>query len=404
MPFRIAISGLQAAQTDLNVIGNNIANVNTTGFKQSRAEFQSVYSVSNVGNSGDSPGRGVNTARVAQQFTQGNINFTNNGLDLAISGQGFFVLDDNGSRVYSREGAFGMDRDGYVVNANNQRLITFGTDQSGIITSATGPLRIALSDITPEPTTAIDIGVNLDAADSPPTVGPFDPLNASSYNSSTAVNVYDSLGGQHIMQVYFVKAAAANTWNTYSTVDGAVVGGPSTLTFDTTGAVATPASGQIAVPAFTAVTGTDPMNVTLHVDRSTQFGSEFGVNSLTQDGYASGRFVGIDIDESGVIFARFSNGRSEVQGQVALANFANPQGLRALGENTWAETYTSGLELEGAPGTASLGLLQAGALEDSNVDLSEQLVRLIVAQRNFQANTQVISTANAVTQAVIGIR
>jgi flagellar hook protein FlgE len=404
MPFRIAISGLQAAQTELNVIGNNIANVNTSGFKQSRAEFQSVYAVSNSGGGSESPGRGVNTARIAQQFTQGNISFTNSDLDLAISGQGFFILDDNGGRVYSREGAFGMDRDGYVVNANGQRIITFGTDDSGIITSATGPLQIRLSDIEPAATTRADLGVNLDAAEAPPSIATFDPLDAASYNSSTAVNVYDSLGSQHIMQVYFIKAATPNTWNSYATVDGTVVNGPAPMAFDSAGSLTTPASGQIAIPPFTPPGGAAAMNVTLNVARATQFGSDFGVNSLTQDGYASGRFVGIDIDEEGVIFARFSNGRSEVQGQVALANFANPQGLRPLGENTWAETFSSGLELEGAPGTASLGLLQNGALEDSNVDLSEQLVRLIVAQRNFQANTQVISTANAVTQAVIGIR
>jgi flagellar hook protein FlgE len=405
MPFRVAISGLRAAQTDLNVIGNNIANVNTTGFKQSRSEFHDVYSASAVGGSGDvSPGRGVNTARVAQLFTQGNVSFTDRGLDLAISGQGFFILDDNGARVYARDGAFGLDREGFVVNSSGLRVVAFEADASGNVSGATQPLQITLSDIAPVATSDVDINLNLDASESPPPIAVFDPLDSDTYTSSTAVSIYDSLGTQHTMQVFFVKTAAPNTWDAYSVVDGVTVGGPDALTFSSTGALVAPAGGQITIPAFSAAPGADPMNITLNLLETTQFGSPFGVNALVQNGYASGRLSGLDIDEAGLIFARFTNGRSEIQGQLALANFANTQGLQSLGENTWAETFASGPPLEGAPGTASLGLIQSGALEDSNVDLSEQLVQLIIAQRNFQANTEVISAADAVQQAVINIR
>ncbi|MFT4585679.1 MAG: flagellar hook protein FlgE [Gammaproteobacteria bacterium] len=404
MPFRVAISGLRAAQTDLNVIGNNIANVNTTGFKGSRAEFQDVFAVTNTGGAGNSAGQGVNTARIVQQHTQGNISFTDNGLDLAISGQGFFILDDNGARAYSRDGTFGLDQDGFVVNANDQRMMAFTADSSGSITGALAPLQISTANTTPSATTQITLGTNLDSQSEAPLTAPFDPSDNSSFNNTTATTVFDSLGGSHLLQTYFVRAAAANTWDTYTQINGAAVSGPDPLTFSPAGGLLTPADGVITLPAFVGTPGTDPLNITIDLGQSTQFGAEFGVNQLTQDGFTTGRLTGLDIDTQGVVFARFTNGQSEVQGQVALGNFANPQGLQPLGNSNWAETNSAGNVLEGSPGSSSLGLLQSGALEDSNVDLSEQLVKLIIAQRNFQANTEVISAADTVTQAVLNIR
>ena len=404
MAFRVAISGLRAAQNDLNVIGNNIANVNTTGFKGSRAEFQDVFAVSNTGGSGNNVGQGVNTGRVAQQFAQGNISFTDNGLDLAVSGQGFFILDDGGSQVYSREGAFGLDRDGFVVNANDQTLRAFTVDAAGGITGALGPLQINTANTTPNATTQIIMGTNLDSQSTVPATAPFDPADNTSYNNSTATTIFDSLGGSHLMQIYFVKDAAPNTWDTYTLVNGTQVGGPDTLTFNTDGSLATPVGGAVTIPAFVAAPGTDPVNMVVDHAQSTQFGADFAVNQLSQDGYTTGNLAGLDIDSEGFIFARYTNGQSELQGQVALANFRNPQGLQPIGRNNWVQTFSSGAPLEGAPGAGSLGLVQSGALEDSNVDLSQELVNLIIAQRNFQANTEVISTADRVTQAVINIR
>jgi flagellar hook protein FlgE len=404
MPFEIAISGLRAAQTDLEVIGNNVANVNTTGFKGSRAEFHDVFTVAGPGSAGDGPGQGVSTARVAQQFSQGNITFTDNGLDLAISGDGFFILDDNGARVYSRDGAFGVDRDGYVVNSNNQQLNAYGANATGAITNVLGPLQISNANTAPNATTQISLGANLDSQASVPVTAVFDPADNTSFNNTTATTIFDSLGGSHLMQTYFVKTATANTWEAHAVVDGTSVAGPLSMAFDTTGALLTPAGGSFTIPAFTPAPGTAPLNLTLDVGESTQFGAPFGVTQLNQDGYTTGRLAGLDIDSEGVIFARYTNGQFQVQGQVALANFANVQGLQPLGNNNWSQTFASGDVLEGAPGTGNLGLLQSGALEDSNVDLSEQLVKLIIAQRNFQANTEVISTADSITQAVINIR
>ncbi len=404
MPFKTAISGLQAAQIDLNVIGNNVANSNTTGFKRSRAEFRDVYAVSNLGTSTNDAGRGVDTSRIAQQFDQGNITFTDNPLDLAVSGQGLFMLDDNGVRSYTRDGTFGLNRDGYIVDASDRRLVTYGVDASGNITGALGPLQLSQANNPPQASSAVDVGANFDANATPPAIAVFDPTDANSFNDTTAMSIFDSQGGSHLMQMYFIRDAAVNTWQMHSYVDGTAVAGPDTLVFDGAGLLTTPASGSFTLPAFTPTPGVNPINLTVSVGTSTMFGAPFGVSLLTQDGYTTGRLAGLDIDSEGIVLARFPNGQSEVQGQVALANFPNQQGLQSMGDNAWAATFSAGLVLEGKPGTSSLGLIQGGALEDSNVDLSEELVGLIIAQRNFQANTEVISTADAIIQAVMNIR
>lgn len=404
MPFKIAVSGIRASQTDLSVIGNNVANVGTTGFKGSRTEFQDVYALSNLGVADNSPGKGVNVSRVAQQFTQGNITFTDNSLDLAISGAGFFQVDDNGSTLYTRDGSFAVDRDGFVVNASGQKLKIFGADDQGNILGSTESFRVDTANIAPSATGTVEFGLNLDAQDTVPPVAPFDPLDPDTFNNSTSATVYDSLGGSHLVQTYYVKTATANEWDTYTYVDGAAAAGPQSLIFDTTGNIDTVATGNpLTVPAF-PIAGADDLNLQLDYGNSTQFGDPFGVNAITQDGFPTGRLASLDVDPQGVIFARFTNGQSLVQGQVALATFANPQGLQPVGGNAWQATFAAGEPLEGTPGSSTLGLVQSGALEDSNVDLSSELVKLIIAQRNFQANTEVISTADAVTQSIINIR
>lgn len=404
MPFDTAISGLQAAQTDLNVIGNNISNSATTGFKRSRAEFQDVFAVSASGVAEDVAGRGVNVSKISQQFSQGNISFTDNALDLAVSGQGFFILDNSGERAYTRDGAFGTDRDGFVVNGNGERLQAFGVDSAGAITGSLQDLQLSQANNPPQATAAVGVTANLDSAATPPAIAVFDPLDPATYNDTTALNVFDSQGGSHLMQLYFTRDAAVNTWQARTYVDGVAVSGPDPLVFDGAGILTTPASGDLVIPAFTPTPGVSPMNVTLSVGDTTMFGAPFGVSELSQDGFTTGRLASIDIDRDGIVQARFTNGQVNVQGQVALANFANPQGLRPLGQNNWAGAFAAGEAIEGTPGSSSLGLIQGGALEDSNVDLSEELVGLIIAQRNFQANTEVISTADSITQAVINIR
>ena len=407
MAFNTAISGLNAATTELNAIGNNIANSSTTGFKSSRTEFSDVYPVSNFGVGSNTVGAGVKVDAVSQQFTQGNVNFTNNALDLAINGDGFFRLSDNGAIVYSRAGAFGLDSTGYISNNNNLRLTGYQADATGNITGALGELQVSLADLAPRATTAMDFGVNLDAT-AAILVPAFDPSNPATYNNATSATVYDSLGSTHLATTYYRKTAA-NTWDAYLYVDGVLRDGPDSLGFSNVGALAT--VNGVAVPpsiltsaAFAPGGGAANMTLALDYGQSTQFGSGFGVNFLTQDGYTTGRLAGLEIDSVGVLSARYTNGQSLAQGQVVLSNFTNTQGLKPQGDTTWAETSVSGVPLTGAPGTASLGLMQSGALEGSNVNLTEQLVAMITAQRNFQANAQVISTEDAITQTIINIR
>ena len=402
MSFQSAISGMRAASTDLSTIGNNVANANTTAFKASRAEFADVLASTSSGVAATATGQGVNTAKVAQQFTQGTITFTDNGLDLAISGNGFFIVDAQGEQLYSRDGSFGLDREGYMVNGNGQRLKAFTADNTGGVSGALGTLRVTAANTAPKATTNVSFGANLDSQDTPPLVTPFDANNNATFNSTTATTVYDSLGGSHLLQLYFVNTGSG-TWDTNSQIDGASVGPANPLAFNTSGALSLPAGGAITLPAFTPVGGGGSLNVTINVSEMTQYGAPFAVNRITQDGYTTGRLAGVDIDKQGIVFARFTNGQSTVQGQVALANFANSQGLRALGNNNWAESFESGAALVGSPATGSFGQIQSGALEDANIDLSQELVNLIVAQRNFQANTQVIQAESAVTQAILQI-
>lgn len=404
MPFSTALSGLNASQTDLDVISNNIANSNTAGFKQSRVEFADVYAVSQSGAARDSTGKGVRVAAVTQDFSQGDIDFTNNNLDLAISGSGFFRLSDNGTSVYSRAGSFGLDRDGFLVNSSSQRLTGFLADNGGNITAATGELNVSFADATPQASGRIDLGANLDAAESVP--GAFDVDDPGTYNHSASTTLYDSLGASHVATMYFRKDAV-NSWEMFTYVDGAPASaGADTLAFDNLGALSqvngAPAS-TTTLPPFDPGNGAAPLAVTLDLTGLSQYGGGFGINSLTQDGFPTGRLTSIDVDETGVVLARYSNGRAAAMGQVALSNFANVNGLRPEGDNSFSETFSSGGATTAAPGSTNLGLIQAGALEQSNVDLTKELVDMITAQRTFQANAQVISTAEEVTQTVINI-
>jgi flagellar hook protein FlgE len=400
MPFAVALSGLNAASSDLNVTANNIANANTTGFKGSRAEFADVFAVG-----AQQIGNGVRLSSVSQEFKQGGVDFTDRGLDLAISGEGFFTVSDNGLIKYTRAGSFGVDRDGFVVNNQSERLQIFPVTTTGTYNTGTlSDLQLATSDSAPQATTTTEFGINLPADASPPPVAVFDPNNASTYNHSTAITIYDSLGATHTATAYFVKTATPNQWDARFYIDGTAVGGANTMTYSNAGSLTAPATGSFTLPAYTPTTGAAPITLSANVLNSTQYGSTFGVNTLKQDGFTSGRLSSIDVDTSGVVFARYTNGRSQPLGQVALSNFANPQGLRPLGDTTWGETFTSGDPVRGSAGTSSFGLIQAGALESSNVDLTAQLVNMITAQRNFQANAQMISTADQVTQTIINIR
>jgi flagellar hook protein FlgE len=417
MSFGTALSGINAATSDLNVISNNIANNNTTAFKSSRAEFADLTAqvvAGNLGAGNTAIGTGVQLADVTQLFTQGSLSFTGNPLDMAINGQGFFRMNDNGGIVYTRSGVFGVDRDGYVVNRANQRLTGFLADATGELTNTLGDIRLTTNDFPPKTTTETNIALNLDANSAPPLDNngvnlTIDPEEPRTYNNSTSITIYDSQGTAHTMTVLFQKDdSTPNTWNLAVSVDGTATTGvnlsTSTLTFTPQGGINTPQPITASID-LGATSGADtPMRVDLDFSGTTQFGSPFGINELNQDGFASGRLTGVEIDESGVLFARYTNGQSQAVAQVALTNFKNPSGLQQAGASAWAESFTSGPPLTGKPGTGTFGLIQSGALESSNVELTDQLVAMIRAQRNFQANAQVLSTNDQLTQTIINLR
>jgi flagellar hook protein FlgE len=405
MSFGIALSGINAAQTDLNVTSNNIANSATNGFKQSRSEFAELFAVSPQGVSKTQTGAGVKVASIAQQFSQGNIEATNNSLDLAIKGQGFFVVSDQGATSYTRAGAFGTDNSGYVVNSEGQRLQVYSPTSNGSFnTTALADLQLIAGDSAPQATSTAGIVFNLPSNSVPPTVTPFDPANANTYTNSTSMTVYDSLGAAHTGSLYFVKTATANTWDARLYVDGTAVGGAQTLAYTNTGTLTAPVGGKITFPTYTPGTGAAGLDLTVDFSSTSQYGDTFGVTSVTQNGFTTGKLIGINVDGTGIVQARYTNGRSISLGQVAIANFANPQGLQPIGNTNWSETFGSGQALHGQAGNSGFGLIQAGSLEQSNVDITAQLVNMITAQRNFQANAQVISTENALTQTIINIR
>jgi flagellar hook protein FlgE len=422
MSFDTAVSGIKAASTNLGIIGNNIANAGTTGFKSSRGDFTDVFATSLLGVSTNAIGKGVAVNGVNQSFSQGNITFTDNVMDMAINGSGFFILNDGGSQVYSRAGNFQVDRSGNVVNASGQQLMTFNTTDTGLPTGGMSPLEIDSSLIQPQATTEVSMNANLDSRALPPAVpwpaagfdafaSPATAPDPDMFNSSTSVTIYDSLGNSHTQSLYFVKTATENEWDVYSLIDGVSQTGPDTLTFDSTGKVPAAslpfeisATGWQPLDAAGANNGAAVADFTVNLSKLTQFGNEFSVSTIDQDGFTTGQLRGVEVGEGGVVFARFTNGQSRALGQVALADFSNTAGLQPLGGSIWAETFTSGQPTLSAPGAGGLGVVESGALEDSNVEVTQELVDMIVAQRNFQANAKVIQTQDTVTQAIINLR
>lgn len=453
MGFATALSGLKAASTNLQVTGNNIANAQTVGFKESRAEFADVYASSLSGVSKTQPGAGVRVTEVAQQFNQGNIEATQNSLDLAVSGNGFFVLADHVNlpdpnnptapvdpsvpTAYTRNGAFQLNSAGNVVNSEGKYLLAFApngtTAAEGFSTGVFRPLTIDTSQGLPSATTNVAMKLNLNGAANNPTNTTFDPKDPLSYNNMTSVTTYDSQGNAHIASTYYVKdPAAANAWNAYLFIDGygITTGGPSTpplpapdssvvglnvagdpvpLTFTATGLLDTVGGvtatkvefGNIDLTQINPNISVKPMAFNLEYAGTTQTATPFSVNALTQDGLPAGNLTGIDVDGTGVVFARYSNGGSKVLGQVALARFQSSQALAKLGDTTWAKTSDSGQPIYGAGGDNNFGTIQSSALEGSNVDLSAQLVKLIIAQQSYQANSQAITTEKTLIETIL---
>ena len=410
MGFQQGLSGLNASAKALDAIGNNVANSGTVGFKSARGEFADVFAASLAGAGASQIGIGTAVANVAQQFTQGNITVSNNALDVAINGGGMFIMSNNGAISYSRNGQFQIDKSGYIINAAGYRLqgypADFTVDPAGIIVQSTPTdIYIDPSDLTPKTTDSITVGLNLDSRESVP-VPAFSRSDPLSYNSSTSVTVYDSLGVPQVVTMYFRKAAA-NSWDIYYRVTGPQITvpvdlGPDNLNFTSTG-------GTTGTTTFTQAgintgTGANPMAFDIDFGGSTQFGSTFGVTQMIQNGFSSGRLAGVNISPDGVVQGRFTNGQSRNMGQITLAKFNNPNGLLSIGGNQWQETSESGAPLVGAPGTGSNGVVQSAAVEESNVDLTAELVNMITQQRAYQANAQSIKTQDQVLQTLVNLR
>jgi flagellar hook protein FlgE len=403
MGFQHGLSGLNAAARNLDVIGHNVSNANTVGAKTTRVEFADTYA--SAGASSTFTGLGVTVQDVNQQFSQGDLTSTNNPLDMAVNGSGFFRIEaPTGEISYTRNGQFKLDREGYVVTSQGARLTGFPADGNGRIQQGVaGALNLDRANLSPSMTTSVDAELNLDSREAAPGVA-FDPADATSFNAATSIKVFDEQGRDTTVALYFQKTAN-NSCDIYATSDGTQIGAGAVgqLAFDNAGAVdqgVTPMPFTVAVP--TASGGT----VTVDVDMGnvTQYGSIFGVTALNQDGYTTGQMVGFSIAKDGTIMARYTNGETRAQGQIALANFANSQGLAAMGNNQWTETAESGAPLVGAPGSAGMGAIQSGTLEQSNVDLTGELVSMIMAQRSYQANAQTIRTQDQILQTIVNIR
>jgi flagellar hook protein FlgE len=420
MSFQQGLSGLSATNKNLEVIGHNIANANTFGAKVSRAEFADMYSAALNGAGSSNIGIGVNLQAVAQQFTQGSITTTENPMDLALNGPGFFqVTDERNPISYTRNGQFKIDREGFIVNNSGLKLMGYVADANGVIQPGSAvPLKLPTAGISPEPTTRLELEVNLDsrkAVTAPTSGNAIDYQDPRTFNNATSLTIYDDKGQDIAMTLYFQKAAN-DTWNLFATANGNSVGGSNaapaavaTLTFAANGAsiLTPPMPLRVDIPATTNAAGalTLPLvGVEFALANSTQYGSPYGVTDMAQNGFAAGQLNTVIVERDGLVMARYSNGQTKPAGQVELTTFRNPQGLLPLGGNLWAQTNAAGDAVLGTPGQGTMGVLQSGALEESNIDLTGELVAMITAQRTYQANAQSIKTMDQVLQTLVNIR
>ncbi|MDD2714045.1 MAG: flagellar hook protein FlgE [Simplicispira sp.] len=423
MGFQQGISGLNAASKNLDVIGHNIANSGTVGFKASRTEFSDLVASSMA--AGSNSGFGVQVAAISQQFAQGGLNMTGNGMDVAINGNGFFKLQmPDGSSAYTRAGNFKLDKSGDVVTNDGARVMGYKIDPAtGVAGSSTVPLSFPVgAPIAAKQTTGITVSLNLDAranlaAGKPavpatataPAVAAIPATPRSTYG--TSLNVYDSQGVATPVNLYFEKDTTANTWKVFDKLDApppAAAATPiGTVKFDANGRY-DPTSTPLTLTVKPATNPNAPpvadISVKLDLSGMTQFGSKFAVSELEQDGYASGELKDIKISEDGTVMASYSNGVLRAEAQLALTSFRNPQGLVAVGGNNWVVSGESGTPVDGKPGSGSLGSLRSGALEESNVDLTAELVNMMTAQRSYQANAQTIKTQDQVMSTLVNLR
>lgn len=400
MSFSQAVSGLNAASSNLDVIGNNIANSATSGFKSSTAAFADMFA-------GSQTGLGTKVSAVIQNFGDGAINATGRNLDVALSGNGFFRLEDsNGSIYYSRNGQLQRNADGYLVNTEGLQVTGYPVTGSPA-TVQTGadpvPIMIPTTQLPARATTQGSLQVNLNSSDALPTMTPFDAKEVNSYNAKSSMTVYDSQGNDHQLDLYFVKTAN-NQWQVYP-IDSSTGEASSdfTLSFDENGQLTSDALQPITIQGSNGAAA----NQTLSIDfagSSQQNTGETQFGNPKQDGYAPGELTGFTINDDGTIIGSYSNQRTQAMGQIVLSSFTNSEGLQPMGDNLWSESSSSGQPAIGTPGSGNFGTMTAGALEASNVDLSKELVNMIVAQRNYQSNAQTIKTQDQILNTLVNLR
>src|SRR5579875_234142 len=417
MSLNTELMGINAAQNSIDTIGNNIANMNTEGFKGSTMEFADLIGTSLEGTSGNTltPGQGVVASNLSQLCTEGTITQTGNPLDLAINGQGFFQMQTDRGILYTRAGSFQVDTNGFLVDAAGDKLMGSVTPTSGSSLGAIGPLQISRSALGATATTTLGLNVNLPTTDAAISSGTaFNPSSASTYDESTATTIYDSIGTGYTLTTYFTRVSGSGTpdkwqvhWQLSDPTTGAAIasGSGPQLTFNSAGTLTGATSGAgTTVSVATLPDGASALNVAYSFTGTSLTAQSFGVNAITNNGNAPGTFTGLQIDSNGQLIGQYSNGLTKTFGTIALANFENPQGLIPMTGTFWQASLNSGPALLGAPNTQGLGTLQSGALEGSNVDLSTQLVSLIVAQQAFQANAQAISYEQQNIQHLLNIQ
>ncbi|KWU49271.1 MULTISPECIES: flagellar hook protein FlgE [Pseudomonas] len=436
MSFNIGLSGLHAANKQMEVTGNNIANVATTGFKASRAEFADIYAATKLGAGMNSIGSGVTLAAVSQQFTQGDISTTGGMLDMGIQGSGFFVQKaSDGTLEYTRNGSFRANKDGFITNnAGTSRLQGYRADADGKISKGNlVDLQLNLASLPPKASTKVDSTSNLNSS-SPvidQTAKPFNPNDTSTFSAQFSTTLYDSQGNAHPMVQYLVKTDV-NQWNAYTLIDGRNPNGsaptgtpstlpvPSTLTFDGVGKLTSVVTSGISDKTWRItgwVPGTvnngvwnangadaNPAGIAVNMANITQYNSATYRNPPFTDGYATGQLTGLKVDGRGLLVATFSNQQNKAIGQLSLASFNNEQGLQPAGGTTWRETFASGQPGYDFPQTSGLGSVVSNSLEGSNVNLTNELVNLIKGQSNYQANAKVISTETKLVEAIIQLK
>jgi flagellar hook protein FlgE len=405
MSFTKSLNALNAAARNLEIIGNNVANANTVGYKAGQLYFSEVLANSRQGNGVSANGAGAAEVKVLPQFAQGNIEITGNQLDLAINGKGMFVVKDAGQSYYTRAGQFVLDEEGYVSTPSGGRLQGFAVaDDGSVATAMTNDLQIGTAGVPPNATSEAAMKINLDSRKTLADPAAFRMGDSSTYQHATSMPVFDSLGKKHVLGLYFVKSAES-TWNVFASSDGVSVGtGPiGQMAFQSNGQIDTAASPQpftISVP----VAGANNVSMTLDFSESTSLGRDFSINGTSNDGKSAGQLTSYSVDSDGFIVGRYTNGTNKKLGQVALALFNNPQGLSALGARGFSATVESGNPELVGPDNSLAGAIQSGALEKSNVDLTSELVRMIEAQRVYQANAQAIKTQNELMQSAENIR